>query len=118
VKLVGSRTEDTIRDEIIGSAEWLRSHDGIDILRAIEFRAGKVYSAFVLVHTLDQDSESFVVLINGKMIVEIERINENSEMKVEMLKFQELQDYRRKLKGKLSHLRLEIALRLSMLGED
>lgn len=115
MKLIGSRMEDEIREELIKSNEWLfNSQKGDRIIQIAESLAGKVESAYLLWSTPGQGEDYYGLLINGKAVVgfELDRFNFFEAEPVE-LEVTDVRTYRRHLKGRPDNLRLLIAEELS-----
>lgn len=109
VRLRGTRTELTIRNQLIASDLSIKKNELI--MRFLRENYGKIDSAQVFVCTPGEDEDIYHILINGRFIVrfEVERISgiicgvENSSVF----------EYSKKLRGRLRNLEMLIALDLA-----
>lgn len=110
MRLRGTRTELTIRNQLIASDLSIKKNELI--MRFLRENYGKIDSAHVFVCTPGEDEDIYNILINGRFIVrfEVERISgiicgvENSS----------IFEYSKKLRGRLRNLEMLIALDLAI----
>ncbi|WP_180187552.1 hypothetical protein [Achromobacter insuavis] len=109
MKLRGTYTESTIRDELIASDMSIKKNESI--MRFLRENYGNVDSAYVFTCTPGEDEDIYEILINGGFVVhfEVERV---SGIICEVEK-KSVFEYSRKLRGRLRNLEMLVALDLA-----
>ncbi|WP_434675202.1 hypothetical protein [Pseudomonas sp. D3-10] len=110
MKLIGSVTEMKIRETLICSACYI--FNNVIILTFLEGMFGPISSAYVLSHTPDQGEDFYVLLVNGSIVVSFELSRNCGDPKPENFVAIEIEQYRKKLRGRHSQLKLAIAMDL------
>ena len=113
MRLIGSRLERIIESEIKAMSYGLfHDRDGL-IVRILQDKFGDIHSAYAVIHTPDQDSDIFVILVNGEFMaaLEVSRIEDVDVTSVEVEKIS-IREWRKK-ERKRDFLRNEIALKLA-----
>ena len=112
MRLIGSRIENKLREELISSKEKLfESPNGQQILNILVKICGEIKSVYILSHTPEQGEEFFCFLIDGKFVIGFEL--EYERKIAEDINIYSVEEYRRSLKGKIKILDFIIALELS-----
>lgn len=109
MKLIGSRTENLIRDQLERAEQDILNDEAIHNLLINNFK--KVKHVYCLSQTIEQAEDIYTLLVNGAYVIEFElsRLdNSISDAHIESLN-----EYSKKVKGKTSKLTLAIAMDLS-----
>ncbi|WP_139541137.1 hypothetical protein [Klebsiella spallanzanii] len=109
MKLIGSRTEDINRRELVNSALFIRGRGGI--INFLTEKYGEVRSAYALSDTPEQGKNIYRILVNGAFIVGFELSMEDGKIS-DVFECSVL-SYLRELKGRSNRLHLTLALELA-----
>jgi len=82
------------------------------VLASLERLFGPLSSAYVLGHTPDQSEDLYVVLVNGFAIAKYE-LSRSSNAETENIVTVSVDEYRKALRGRQSHLKLSMAVELA-----
>ena len=61
-----------IEKELLESSKWIESNKGIKIKSFLENKFDSLLHVFILHHHFGQSEEYFIVMVNGKYVVEME----------------------------------------------
>ncbi len=115
MKLINSKTEHEIREELLKSNEWLYdSQKGRRVREILESINGEVNSVYMLHWHSGQAEEIYSLLVNGKVIVsfELDRFD-FFDATPDEISITDIKIYRQYLKGRSANLKLLIAEKLS-----
>lgn len=111
MKLIGSKTEQQFREELLKSNEFLfTSDEGKTILDVLRKSNNLVETAYILDWIPEQGENLYTILINGNLIAEIEISRENFIEPI--ISFRKTSQYLRGL-SKINQIKLAVALDLS-----
>lgn len=106
MKLIGSKTENDFREELIQSNVALQSHDP-KLKMALESTGHDTKNAYILHWTHEQLEDLYTVLIDGSYLVDVE-IDKYDDSKPPLVERNELKPYMHGL-SKMNQIRLAVA---------
>lgn len=110
MKLIGSLTEQSFRQQLLRSREVLRE-PGNSIFSILENKLGRIDSAYALDWTPEESEDWYTILINGTDVVYLEVLRPNGEL-VD-LQVISVEKYEKSLRYRQQKIKLLVALDLS-----
>jgi peptide deformylase len=108
-KLIGSKIENELRTSLIASSLSLFNSNN-EVIKKLKEVYPEMISAYIVDWIPEQGENIYFILINGSIIVQIERNRENDECYIE--KTFSIQEYYKKI-TRTEKLKLTIALELA-----
>lgn len=110
MKLIGSLTEQTFRNQLIRSWESVKKDDKV-LYKAIENFFGEIASAYVLGCTPEQFEDLYTILVNGESVIYVEILREGEE--VVRFEVNSVAEYEKELRYRRMRIQLAVALDLA-----